>query len=117
MCRYPQIVAIERKKNEEVRKTNYPFVIKENDIEQTDIGWFREEFKNLNDKGFEIRITDILKKIRMNDTVYKIFYRFFDNTDEVQLLSEDEKSVYFIFVEKFKDNIKLFNDLHLEVLE
>ena len=55
--------------------------------------------------------------VRMNDTVYKIFYRFFDNTDEVQLLSEDEKSMYFIFVGKFKDNIKLFNDLHLEVVE
>ena len=41
---------------------NYPFVLKYNDIDETNIGWFIEEFKNLNDKGFEIRITDILKK-------------------------------------------------------
>lgn len=41
---------------------NYPFVINENDIEETNIGWFREEFKNLNDKGFELKITDILKR-------------------------------------------------------
>lgn len=55
--------------------------------------------------------------VRMNDTIYKIAYRFFDYTDEVQLLSEDEKSVYFIFVGKFKDNVQLFNDLHLEVVD
>ena len=41
---------------------NYPFVLNKNDIEETNIGWFREEFKNLNDKGFELKITDILKK-------------------------------------------------------
>ena len=41
---------------------NYPFVINENDIQETNIGWFIEEFKNLNDKGFEMRITDILKR-------------------------------------------------------
>ena len=63
--------------------------------------------------GYETKVL----KVRMNDAIYKIFYRFFDNTDEVQLLSEDEKSVYFVFAGKFKDNIKLFNDLHLEVVD
>lgn len=41
---------------------NYPFAIKENDIQETNIGWFIEEFKNLNEHGFEIAITDILKR-------------------------------------------------------
>lgn len=40
----------------------YPFVINENDIQETNIGWFVEEFKNLDAYGFEMAITDILKK-------------------------------------------------------
>ena len=63
--------------------------------------------------GYETKVL----KVRMNDAIYKIFYRFFDNTDEAQLLSEDEKSVYSVFAGKSTDNIKLFNDLHLEVLD
>lgn len=39
----------------------YPFEIKENDIEQVDIGWFREEFKHCTDSGFIVLIEDILK--------------------------------------------------------
>ena len=39
----------------------YPFVINENDIEQVDIGWFREEFKNLSEAGFQLKIESILK--------------------------------------------------------
>lgn len=76
----------------------------------------RKKYLKWKDLDFGYGRTKVLK-VRMNDTIYKIFYRFFDNTDEVQLLSEDEKSVYFIFAGKFKDNIKLFNDLHLEVVE
>ena len=76
----------------------------------------QKKYLKWKDLDFGYGRTKVLK-VRMNDTVYKIFYRFFDNTDEVQLLSEDEKSMYFILVGKFKDNIKLFNDLHLEVLE
>lgn len=40
----------------------YPFEINENDIEQTDIGWFREEFKHKTDAGFEAAIINILKQ-------------------------------------------------------
>lgn len=68
------------------------------------------------DLDFGYGRTKVLR-VRMNDTVYKIFYRFFDNTDEVQLLSEDEKSVYFVFMGKYKDNVQLLNDLHLEVVD
>ena len=75
----------------------------------------RKKYLKWKDLDFGYR-TKVLR-VRMNDTVYKIFYRFFDMTDEVQLLSEDEKSVYFIFVGKYKDNVQLFNDLHLEVIE
>lgn len=79
-------------------------------------GQERKRYLKWKDLDFGYGRTKVLK-VRMNDTVYKIFYRFFDNTDEVQLLSEDEKSVYFIFVGKFKDNVQLFNDLHLEVVD
>ena len=74
-----------------------------------------KQYLKWKDLDFSYR-TKVLN-VRMNDTIYKIAYRFFDNADEVQLLSEDEKSVYFVFVGKYKDNIKLFNDLHLEVIE
>ena len=76
----------------------------------------QKKYLKWRDLDFGYGGTKVLK-VKMNDTVYKLFYRFFDNTDEVQLLSEDEKSVYFIFTGKFKDNIKLFNDLHLEVVD
>ena len=76
----------------------------------------QKKYLKWKDLDFGYGRTKVLK-VRMNDTIYKIFYRFFDNTDEVQLLSEDEKSVYFSFVGKFKDNVQLFNDLHLEVVE
>lgn len=92
-------------------KTNYNivkrYILKEQE---------RKKYLKWKDLDFGYGSTKVLK-VRMNDTVYKLFYRFFDNTDEVQLLSEDEKSVYFIFTGKFKDNIKLFNDLHLEVVD
>ena len=58
-----------------------------------------------------------VQKVRMNDTIYKIVYANYDNTKEVQLLSEDEKLLYFNFVGKYKDNVQLFNDLHLERVE
>ena len=57
------------------------------------------------------------QKVRMGDTLYKIAYVCYDNTKEVQLLSEDEKLLYFVFVGKYKDNVQLFNDLKLERVE
>ena len=57
------------------------------------------------------------QKVRMNDTIYKIVYANYDNTKEIQLLSEDEKLLYISFVGKYKDNVQLFNDLHLERVE
>lgn len=57
------------------------------------------------------------QKVRMNDTIYKIVYANYDNTKEVGLLSEDEKCYYLGFTGNYKDNVQLFNDLHLEVLE
>ena len=57
------------------------------------------------------------QKVKMGDTIYKIVYSNYDNTKGVQLLSEDEKLLYFSFVGKYKDNVQLFNDLHLEVVE
>lgn len=77
----------------------------------------QEQKQYLKWKDLEFSYRTKVLKVRMNDTVYKIAYRFCNNTDEMQLLSEDEKSVYFIFVGNFKDNIKLFNDLHLEAVD
>lgn len=57
------------------------------------------------------------QKVRMGDTLYKIAYMYYDNNKEVQLLSEDEKLLYISFVGKYKDNVQLFNDLHLERVE
>ena len=57
------------------------------------------------------------QKVRMGDTIYKIECVYYDNTKEVQLLSEDEKLLYFNFVGKYKDNVQLFNDLKLERVE
>lgn len=57
------------------------------------------------------------QKVKMGDTIYKIVYLNYDNTKEVQLLSEDEKFLYFLFVGKYKDNVQFFNDLHLEAVE
>ena len=55
--------------------------------------------------------------VKMGDTVYKILYRCCDGIEEVQLLSEDEKCYYLGFTGKYKDNVQLFNDLYLEVVE
>lgn len=58
------------------------------------------------------------QKVRMGNTIYKIECVYYDNVKEVKLLSEDEKLLYFNFIGKYKDNVQLFNDLHLErVLE
>jgi len=57
------------------------------------------------------------QRVRMGDTLYKIAYMYYDNTKEVQLLSEDEKLLYFNFIGKYKDNVQLFNDLKLERVE
>ena len=55
--------------------------------------------------------------VKMGDTVYKVLYRCCDGIKEVQLLSEDEKFLYFNYIGNFKDNIQFFNDLHLERVE
>lgn len=57
------------------------------------------------------------QKVRMGDTIYKISYRCCDGVKEVRLLSEDEKFLYVSSFGNYKDNIQLFNDLRLEVLE
>lgn len=55
--------------------------------------------------------------VKMGDTVYKILYRCCDGIEEVQLLSEDEKLLVINLIGKYKDNIQVFNDLHLERVE
>ncbi len=57
------------------------------------------------------------QKVRMGDTIYKIAYMRYDNTGEVQLLSEDEKYIYFHFFGNYEDHTQLFNNLHLERVE
>ena len=58
-----------------------------------------------------------VQKVRMGDTFYQIVYRCYDKVEEVQLLSEDEKYIYFQFFGNFNDHIQLFNDLRLELVE
>lgn len=55
--------------------------------------------------------------VKMGDTVYKVLYRCCDGIEEVQLLSEDEKLLILNLIGKYKDNIQVFNDLHLERVE
>lgn len=55
-----------------------------------------------------------IQKVKMGDTIYKIECVYYDNVKEVKLLSEDEKCYYLGFTGNYKDNIQLFNDLHLE---
>lgn len=57
------------------------------------------------------------QKVRMGDTIYKLECVYYDNVKEVKLLSEDEKCYYLGFTGNYKDNVQLFNDLHLEVIE
>lgn len=52
--------------------------------------------------------------VKMGDTVYKILYRYCYANEEVQLLSEDKKLLCFRLIGRYKYNIQLFNDLHLE---
>ena len=58
-----------------------------------------------------------IQKVKMGDTIYKIECVYYDNVKEVKLLSEDEKCYYLGFTGNYKDNVQLFNDLHLEVIE
>ena len=58
-----------------------------------------------------------IQKVKMGDTIYKIECVYYDNVKEVKLLSEDEKCYYLGFTGNYKDNVQLFNDLHLEVVE
>lgn len=58
-----------------------------------------------------------IQKVRMGDTIYKLECVYYDNVKEVKLLSEDEKCYYLGFTGNYKDNVQLFNDLHLEVIE
>ena len=58
-----------------------------------------------------------IQKVRMGDTIYKIECVYYDNVKEVKLLSEDEKCYYLGFTGNYKDNVQLFNNLHLEVVE
>lgn len=55
--------------------------------------------------------------VKMGDTVYKILYRYCYANEEVQLLSEDKKLLLLRLIGRYKYNIQLFNDLHLEVVE
>lgn len=55
-----------------------------------------------------------IQKVKMGDTIYKIECVYYDNVKEVKLLSEDEKCYYLGFTGNYKDNVQLFNDLHLE---
>ena len=57
------------------------------------------------------------QKVRMGNTIYKIECVYYDNVKEVKLLSEDEKCYYLGFTGNYKDNVQLFNDLHLEKVE
>lgn len=52
--------------------------------------------------------------VKMGDTVYKILYRYCYANEEVQLLSEDKKLLCLRLIGRYKYNIQLFNDLHLE---
>lgn len=52
--------------------------------------------------------------VKMSDTVYKILYRYCYANEEVQLLSKDKKLLCLRLIGRYKYNIQLFNDLHLE---
>lgn len=71
------------------------------------LNWYDIEFSYGNKK----------QKVRMGDTIYQIVYRCYDKVEEVQLLSEDEKYMYFHFFGNFNDHVHLFNDLRLELAE
>ena len=68
-------------------------------------------------EDLEFTSEDQTIKVKMGDTVYKILYRRCDGIEEVQLLSEDEKLLVLNLIGKYKDNIQVFNDLHLERVE
>ena len=77
----------------------------------------KEQTKYLKWDDIEFCYGNKKQKIKMGDTFYKIVYRCYDKVEEVQLLSEDEKYIYFQFFGNFNDHIQLFNDLHLELVE
>ena len=52
--------------------------------------------------------------VKMGDTIYKILYRYCYANEEVQLLSEDKKVLCLRLIGRYKYNIQLFNDSHLE---
>ena len=68
-------------------------------------------------EDLEFTSEDQTIKVKMGDTIYKVVYRCCDGIKEVQLLSEDEKFLYFNYIGNFKDNIQFFNDLRLERVE
>ena len=77
----------------------------------------KEPKQYLNWDDIEFSYGNKVQKVRMCDTIYQIVYRCYDKVEEVQLLSEDEKYIYFQFFGNFNDHIQLFNDLRLELVE
>ena len=77
----------------------------------------KEQKKYLKWYDLEFSYGTKTQKVKMGDTIYKIECVYYDTVKEVKLLSEDEKCYYLGFTENYKDNVQLFNDLHLELVE